>query len=268
MKSSVKTISHIKKFLLLIGLLVSVQGCFLSEVLPEEAQKKKGAKLPEPPVVLPLLPKPAILSPARLMRRLSIDVMGSLPDQKDIDLIVEDRSRYYGIAERLLNSSIAAVNVSQLHQRMWGMRGDNLPDFERFIAGGDTVLDSVLTNDMRALIITEPLQFIRFQYENRLPFSDIFTASYSFGTEALMDLWGTTSSGIPWTGHPWNFTEFPETRPEAGVIGSLAFLATIDSRGINDVAFNVLSRFNCAAMENKFAHIFYEIPPEDIVKDL
>ncbi len=263
-----KNIRYLKTIACFIGVMLSIQGCFLSEVLPEESKRKKAAKFPDPPPILPLIPKPLTLEPARLMRRLSIDIMGTLPDQKDIDLIVADKSRYFSVAERLLNSSIAAVNISQLHQRMWGLRADHLPDLERFIAGGDSVLDSTLTSAMRSLIITEPLQFIRFQYENRLPFSDIFTAPYSFGTGDLMNLWGTTSSGTPWTGHPWNFTQYSDERPESGIIGTPAFLATIDSRGINKKAFEVLSRFNCMSMENKFAHIFYQLSPDEMLGNL
>jgi hypothetical protein len=245
-----------------------MQGCFLTDVLPEEGKKRKGSKPPDPAVVIPLTPKPSVLAPARLMRRLYIDIIGALPDQKDIEFVVADNSRYFSVAERLLKSRIAAVNISQLHARMWGLRSDKLPDLDRFIAGGDSILGTALTNSTRLLIATEPTQFIRFQYENELPFSNIFTAPNSFGTEDLMDLWGTTSGGITWIGHPWHFTQYADNRPDSGLIGSPAFLASIDSRGINNKAYEILSRFNCMNMENKNVHLFYQLSASEMLQDL
>ncbi len=247
--------------------MLSVQGCFLSEVLPEEKQKKKGTKNPEPPVAVPLVPKPQTLAAARLMRRLSIDLTGSLPNQKDVDLLAADASKYFIVAERLLNSSVAAVNISQLHQRMWKMRSDRLPDLERFIDEGDSFLNQHLTESMRSLIVTEPLQFIRFQYEHNLPLSAVFTASYSYSTSELLDLWGTTSSGIPWTGQNWHFSEYSDGRPDSGIIGSPAFLATIDSRGLGKKGYDILSRFNCLNMENENIHLFYHLSPDEMLTD-
>jgi hypothetical protein len=251
-----------------IGIMFSMQSCFLTEVLPEEAKRGKSPKVPDPPVVLPLVPKPSTLEPARMMRRLSIDLMGTLPEQKDVDLVVADSSRYFSIAERLLNSSIAAVNISQLHGRMWGIRSDQFPDLDRFIAAGDSVLGSALTSSMRNLIATEPIQYIRFQYENKLPFSNIFITPSSFGTEDLMNLWGTSSNGIAWIGQPWHFTQYAGDRPEAGIIGSPAFLASIDSRGFDKKAFEILSRFNCMSMENRDVHLFYKFSASEMLQDL
>lgn len=250
-----------------------LHGCFLLDVLPSEPTKKKRAVInpQEPPPVKPVLPVPGKLAPARLMRRLTIDLAGRLPTQTEIDALVADPTQFVVIADQLVESGAAAINVANLHRRMWELRSDQLPDLDRLIERGDTDLETKLTANVREQITSEPLQYVRFQYENKLPFSDIYTRNFSYNTTELLDLWGTNGDGMAWPGQSWNFAPFVDDRPAAGILASNGMLANIDSRedsGQKHRSYNILRRFNCGSMGNKSAHLFYELTGAELLSDL
>jgi hypothetical protein len=254
----------------MIALALMLQGCFVLDVLPSDPQTKKtgGGRPTDPQPQQPIPPKPAKLSPQRLMRRLAIDLTGQLPQQADIDALAADPAAYAVVAERMISSAEAAGNIAALHRRMWSLRADQMPDLDGYIAGGDSDLESKLTGRVRELISIAPTQHVRWVYDKQLPFSTVFSSGYAMATDELLDLWEATSDGSAWPGDVWRFHSFADGRPDGGILNSPALNALVGSRGQQakiSRSFALLQRFTCATMDQKDAHTFYALTGEELL---
>lgn len=249
----------------------TLNGCFILDVVPTETTIKKivGGNPSELPPATPILPEPGQMSARRLMRRLAIDLTGQLPSQADLEALSTDPSRYSEIANRLIDSPVAAENIAALHRRMWGLRSDTLPDLER-LAQTDPVLATNLTPKIRDLITQAPLQHIRHNYEMQLPFRNVFTASYSFATDELLSFWQVDATGSTKPGDIWstyaNGGTGSDGRPSGGILTEHAMNATFYGRSLASKqtrAYAVLERFTCSSMPNRRAHLLYELKGSD-----
>lgn len=259
----------------LLGVASGTSGCFLSEVLPEEPKKTRptsspgGEEEPEPEEVD--TKAPPVASPSRLIRRLSLDLLGRLPEEGDMAKAEEDELHFGRLVDAWLASDAARRTIATMHTQMWHLSADRLPDLDRYIAGGDTTLSTELTEARRARLVEEPTLRLRHVLERRAPFSAIFSGAWTIAHQDDLDLWGLVADGTPWPGEPYRFAEYGDGRPGGGVLVGNGLLAAFASRAdpaLRHRTARILTEVSCLALEAKDAHKFYDLSGTELAGDM
>jgi hypothetical protein len=158
-----------------------------------------------------------------------------------------------------------------MHTQMWHLSPDRLPDLERYVAGGDAILSSELTEARRARLVEEPTLRLRHVLERRAPFSALFSGAWTIAHKDDLDLWGLVADGTPWPGEPYRFAEYQDGRPGGGLLVGNGLLAAFASRAdpsLRHRTARILTEVSCLPLEAKSAHKFTELTGEELAGDM
>lgn len=257
---------------LIAALAATLSGCFLTKVLPEPKKKKRTPPGPaEAPPPTPIIPEPPALTPARLVRRLALDLTRKLPPAADVEALVEDPKLFPKLVDNYLAAPDAHIAVTGMHRRVWRLKATLLPDLERFAAAGDPTLGDALTDTMRHKLTEEPLLRLRYVLEQGKPFSALFTGAWTILPQDVLALYGLTDDGAPWQAEAFRFANYDDGRPAAGILVSNGLLATSDSQTAalpRHRTSELVRRFTCASPFQSTAHTFYSLSEEELRSDL
>lgn len=271
---SSRTITILLGMTLIVANAVMTSACSVMdglELTPDTPKKKKRLPPGELPPPVIVLPTPGTLPPAGLARRIALDLGLTLPKASDVETLVADSNRLPILIGAYLESSASSVALSQLHPRIWGLDENRFPDLDRMIADNDSTLATALTKDARKMIVDEPALMLRYVLEQHLPFTSLFTASFSIQQTDGITLWNMNDEGSPWSGEPYRFGTFSDGRPTAGLLVSPAFMASFSANGDPNQrprARRLLTEFACQPFESSSAHLFYDLTGDELAGDL
>ncbi len=159
----------------------------------------------------PLLPLPA----PRLLRRISLDLRGTLPTTAELDAVEEDPSRLEVITTSYLDSPNFDDRMVSLLAERWltvldkyGVEPENynLPDDQ---------------HDAYAHAIgEEPLRLIAAILQEDRPWTEVVTADHTMANELLASIWPID---YPAGGSGWVPARYTDGRPAAGVLSTNGF---------------------------------------------
>lgn len=251
-----------------------LSACFVTSILPEPKKKKSSAPTPaekKPPP--PAAATPGSLPPSRILRRLALDLLGSLPPPSDIAAVSEEPEDYFDqLLDHYLATAEARSSIAQLHRRVWQVRTDQLPDLMRLAEAGDSKAAALANNlAMRFKLTEEPLLRLRYILDSNRPFPDLFRGSWTIIHPDLADYYDLTDTGQAWIGENYEYGQYNDGRPEIGIITSTGMLATEDGRGYGDATHRtnqLLGRVTCAEFSQVDAHLFQDLSEADLATDL
>ncbi len=207
----------------------------------------------------------------RLLRRLTLDILGQLPVSEDRQEVRDDPTSIMTIMQKYLETESAMTTLADNFRWIWGLRAFHLPDLELLIAQGDTNLDATLTTDMRHAIINEPVQLARYVFSQKLHFSSLFTANHSVAPTNVLTLWGMTPTSQPWPNEDIFLGEYNDSRPASGLISTHGFLAGFSSEQRTDLrarTWSLMKELTCLDHDLSDAHLFADLPETALQGDL
>ena len=209
-------------------------------------------------------------SPGRRLRRLALDVLGSLPPQGDQAALENGDVSFDDLVDAYSQSSGASQSLANLHRDMWRLDLKKLRPLDNFISSGDQQLAGRLTPAVRTAIKLEPISFIRYQLDQRIGFSEWFTSSYSVMHEELLDFYDVHGAAAPWPGEPYQLVEHSSERPAVGLLGLGGFNA-VESESELGIprrrTARILKLLTCGSMEARIAHTFYDLTEAELETD-
>ena len=159
----------------------------------------------EPPVELTPLSAP------RLLRRLSLDLRGTLPSVEELDAVEADPTLVDAYREEYLYDAAFRGRVVQLLEERFHTTVDEyLILFEEYLLG------SADEYTWERSIGEEPLQLMAWIADQDLPWSDIVTADYTVADEMLENIWPLERED----GDGWVVGRYTDGRPAAGILAT------------------------------------------------
>ncbi len=155
------------------------------------------------------------LPSARLLRRVSLDLRGTLPSVEELDAVEADPSLLPSYADAYLDAPTADDRLVSLLAERWHTV---LDDYE--VDGVDYGLPNSLADRFAHAVGEEPLRIISHVVRNRLPWSEVVTADYTFTTDVLAPLWPLE---YPEGAMGWQKARYTDGRPAAGVLSTNGF---------------------------------------------
>lgn len=207
----------------------------------------------------------------RLLRRLSLDILGQLPEAADRKAVRANPNSTTTIARSYMQSQQATMTLAQNFRWVWGLRAYNFPDLELMITQGDLALSAALTTDVRHAIAEEPVQLARYIFSKQLPFGSLFTAEYSIAQPSVLSLWGMTQVSQPWPGESIYFGQHADARPASGLLTTQGFLAGFASEQRSDLrarTWDMLQTLTCVDHDYINMHEFHNVADADLTGDL
>lgn len=271
MRGTPHTLRH--RLVTLILAMNALTGCFVADALDLTDEKPPKARPTPPPGNPPPArpPSPIIVPAPALARRIALDLTLGLPKTADLETLVADTSKLGTVVDAHLLGSASSLALSRLQPRIWGLDETRLTDLERMIGDGDTDLELALTDTTRRAIVEEPALMLRYALDKGLPFSSLFTASYTIVHQDLLTFWNLADDGAPWPGEPYRFATFADGRPDAGVLGAWSLLAANPAAGDLDQGTRtrrLLAEFACQPFEAADAHLFHDLTAAELGGDL
>jgi hypothetical protein len=165
----------------------------------------------EPAATPPADPPVTALSAPRLLRRLSLDLRGVLPDVADLDAVEADPSLLEGYRDAWLEDPRLADRVVDLLGEQWHTRVD------AFNVGFiDYNLDATQEYALERAAGEEPLRLAAHIVTTDAPWSTLVTADYTMADDLLLSIWPLTPTDASATG--WQPARYTDGRPPAGVL--------------------------------------------------
>lgn len=245
-------------------LLLIVTNCSVSGAHePAEAEVEEN----QPPADTVEVAKPLPFTLNRKIRRIKLDTTHRLPETLDFELVGGTAAGLNKLVDQSVTTTEAANTIADLHRQAWQMRSKLLPDLERFIADGDTVLSANLDASMRHMLIQEPLNLIAYTVQTKRPYGQLFTLDKTITSPEVADLWGYQLESVIGSNKNQILASFPDGRPGLGLLATNGLWATFDSenRSQNDSrTWSLLENIMCLDMDVKSAHDFRDLEDSDI----
>ena len=148
----------------------------------------------------------------RLLRRMSLDLLGVLPSTADLDRVEADPTAVGPLRDALLEDPRLEDRLVQLLADRFLTRIDTFPLSHR-----DYDLDDELEHAFEVAVGEEPLRLMAHVAVNDLPWSDIVTADYTLANGLLRDVWPLESNEDT---EDWAIATWTDGRPAVGILAS------------------------------------------------
>lgn len=178
----------------MIALLVACQGAGTQDSAAPEAA----------PTTLPL-------SDAALLRRLSLDLRGTLPSEDELDALAEGED-LAALRAAMLASPEHAERLVMLLSEQWLTLTEEYP-LTAALAG----FSSEEEYAFRRAVGQEPLRLLAYVAANDRPWTEVVTANYTLAEERLLQIWpleAVEASGQ----EGWQVAVYTDGRPAGGVM--------------------------------------------------
>jgi hypothetical protein len=181
-------------------LLLAAVGCDTAEESP-------------PPMTAPV--ELVSLDAPRLLRRISLDLRGTLPTEAELDAVEADPAQLDTLAaEYLHDDHFEDRLVSMLAQRWHTV----LDQYE--VWATDYGLETQDSDRFAHSVGEEPLRLISHVVAENRPWSEIVTADYTMSNDLLAQLWPVE---YPAGATGWQEARYTDGRPAAGVLATNGF---------------------------------------------
>jgi hypothetical protein len=204
----------------------------------------------------------------RFVRRIYLDLTGALPTDDDV---AEFQAPDFDLLDKLtvmLATETAATSLSFLSNNIFHTNPADLPDFERFIAAGDSALSANLDAPTRIAVTEEPRFHLRQLLIDQAKPQQMFSGVESYFNADARDFWNLGSGSAAGTSDdPYYHLRIEDGRPAIGMAASHGFLATIDSHSDSTgrrKAANFIARTACLDFDSVEAHNFKDVPSESL----
>ncbi|MDP6933884.1 MAG: DUF1592 domain-containing protein, partial [Myxococcota bacterium] len=134
--------------------------------------------LPDPPSALVPLESP------QLLRRMSLDLRGTLPTVEELDAVAEDPSLLEAMRDTFLDDPRLEERLVMLLAEQWHTRVDVFG-----AEHGDFFLSDEDEYGFERSVGEEPLRLVAHVAVHDLPYSEIVTADYTLANEMLASIW-------------------------------------------------------------------------------
>ena len=161
------------------------------------------------PVELVALPAP------RLLRRISIDLRGTLPSEADLDAVEADPERLREFAAEYLNSETSEDRLVSMLAERWHTV---LDQYEVWY--NDYGLEEFEADRFSHSVGEEPLRLISHVVAQDRPWSEVVTADYTMSNDLLATNWPVD---YPEGKTGWQEARYTDGRPAAGVLATNGF---------------------------------------------
>ena len=192
-------------------LLLLLLACAEATPKPDEATPPAAAT---PEAVAPHDPSLGLepASPARILRRMSLDLRGTTPTLEELAALEADSSALPALREAMLTDPRFEERLVDFFGEQWWTLVDNF-DVEAYdygLSGSDTF-------ELRRAAGEEPLRLLAHVGARDLPWSEIVTADYTVANPLLGEVWPLDypAGATGWQVAPWT-----DGRPHAGVLVS------------------------------------------------
>jgi hypothetical protein len=153
------------------------------------------------------------LHPApRLLRRISLDLLGVLPEASDLDRVEADPSQLSAVRDEMLQDPRLEDRLVQMFADRFLTRVDSFPLSHR-----DYNLDDELEHAFEVAVGEEPLRLMAHVAAHDLPWTEIVTADYALANGLLRQVWPMTSDEDT---QDWAVSEWTDGRPAVGILAS------------------------------------------------
>ena len=154
------------------------------------------------------------LDAPRLLRRMSIDLRGRLPEPAELDLVAADPAAIDGLRDEYLDDPAFAGQVVRMFGERWLTLVDDFP-----IRTHDYGLDPSQEYAFERAVGEEPLRLLADVAASDRPWTDVVTADYTMADALLLTLWPLAPvDGEAGTG--WVRARWTDDRPAVGVLAS------------------------------------------------
>jgi hypothetical protein len=164
-----------------------------------------GAVEPEPVETL------APLEPARLLRRVSLDLRGTVPSVAELDAVEHDPAHVHTLAAEWVEQPAFQEHLVHRLAERWHTRVDALP-----IEYQDYGLAPSEQYAFQRAVGDEPLRLAARVVADDRPWSDVLTADHTVANAMLLDIWPMAADNEPGSG--WVIAQYTDGRPHAGVL--------------------------------------------------
>lgn len=174
------------------------------------APSAKGAPAAAPDLVVSAtvpLPAPALL------RRLSLDVRGTLPTEAELAAVEADPAALAGLREEMLADDRFARRLADLFAEQWLTRVD-----EFNVGPADYHLDDVDDYTFTRAVGGEPVVFMAAVADADLPWSEIVLADWTMANDVLMRVYSLEKIGDEDALPGWYPARYTDDRPAGGVL--------------------------------------------------
>ena len=177
----------------------------------------QGCDTPKPtPVVAEAAPAELVALPApRLLRRISLDLQGTLPSTEELDAVEADPTQLRAFTSQYMASENFEDRLVGLLAERWHTVMDAYE-----VAATDYGLEDPDTDRFNHSIGEEPLRLIAHVVAEDRPWSEIVTADYTMLNEMMAELWPVE---YPEGATGWQETHYTDGRPAAGVLATNGF---------------------------------------------
>lgn len=152
------------------------------------------------------------LDAPRLLRRMSLELRGVLPDVADLDAVEADPTKVDELRDAYLQDDLFEERYVRLLAERWRTRLDK---FE--LQYYDFDLEATQEYEFDRSVGEEPLRLIAYVVDNDLPWTEIVTSDYTVANELLASIWPLD---YPDEGTGWQVSTYTDGRPAAGVLMS------------------------------------------------
>lgn len=152
------------------------------------------------------------LPPAQRLRRLSLDLLGVLPDPEDLDTITANPSAWQSLREQYLADPRFEERLVHLFAERWRTRVDVFD-----VVYQDFGMDPDEEYTYEKSVGEEPLRLLARVAANDRPWTDIVTTDMTMANEVLGDIWPVS---YPDDGQGWVESHYTDERPPAGVLAT------------------------------------------------
>lgn len=174
-------------------------GCDEAEVPNEQAAPVELVELPAP----------------RLLRRMSLDLRGTLPSVAELDAVEADASNLDSLAAEFLTSNTLEDRLTSLFAERWHTVLDTYE-----VHYDDYGIPPEQADEFAHSVGEEPLRLLAHVVKNDLPWSEIVTADYTIANELLASIWPIA---YPDGQTGWQPSTYTDLRPKVGVLSTNGF---------------------------------------------
>ena len=159
-------------------------------------------------------PSPYVpLEAPRLLRRISLDLLGGLPSVDELDAVEADPTALDGIVEDYLQDPRLEERLVHIFHESWHTRVDrfNITRHGMGVAREDEI-------SFERSVGEEPLRLMARVVADDLPWSAVVTADWTMANGWLLDKFPLEAEGEP--GHGWQPARYTDGRPAVGVLAT------------------------------------------------